>query len=141
MENLLKILYIGRSSEGISELRTHSDISVIQKSNSLEAVNYLKSGNLPDAIISEVYLSGFDGLEMYKWLRDRPEYDHLAFILISYEFKEDLIRTAFSQRIDDFYVLPLPPAEKLIGRLSFLVDFRNKHPQTSEQVAEIKDLK
>ena len=141
MENLLKILYIGRSSEGISELRTHSDISVIQKSNSLEAVNYLKSGNLPDAIISEVYLSGFDGLDMYKWLRDRSEYDHLAFILISYEFKEDLIRTAFSQRIDDFYVLPLPPAENIIGRLSFLVEFRKKHPHTSEQVAEIKEVK
>ena len=111
MENLLKILYIGRSSEGIDELRTNSTVTVIHKSNTLEAVNYLKSGNLPDAVISETFLSGGDGLEMNKWMRERPEYDRVAFILISYEFKEDLFKTAFLSRIDDFFVLPLPPVD------------------------------
>jgi len=131
MENLLKILYIGRSSEGIDELRTNSDVSVIHKSNTLEAVNYLKSGNLPDAVISETYLSGGDGFEMNKWIRERPEFDRVTFILISYEFKEELFKTAFLSRIDDFFVLPLPVADSIVSRIRFLVEFRNKYSLVS----------
>ena len=56
MENLLKILYIGRSTDDIIELRTHSDVSVVHKSNMLEAVNYLKSESKPDAVLSEIYI-------------------------------------------------------------------------------------
>ena len=114
MENLLKILYIGRSLEGIAELRTHSDVLLIHKSNMLEGVNYLKSAeNKPDVVISEIYLSGGGGIEMHQWIRERADFDQVAFILISYEFKDELFKTAFKQRIDDFFVLPLPPAESM----------------------------
>jgi len=140
MENLLKILYIGRSGEGINDLRAHTDISVIHKSNTLEAVNYLKSGNKPDAVLSEMTLSGGDGLEMNQWLRERQEFDRVAFILISYEFKEDLFKTAFANRIDDFFVLPLPSAESIVGRIRFLVEYRNKYSLVS-YVSTDKDIK
>ena len=131
MENLLKILYIGRSTEDINELRTHPDVSVISKSNAQEAINYLKSGNIPDAIISEMILSGGEGLEMNQWIRDRPEFDRVAFILVSYEFKEELFKTAFTNRIDDFFVLPLPSSASIVGRIKFLVEFRNKYSLVS----------
>jgi len=141
MENLLKILYIGHASEDVNDLRMHSDISVIQKSNALEAVNYLKAGNKPDAIISEMYLSGGDGLEMHKWVRERPEFDRVAFILISYEFKEELIKSAFNRRIDDFFVLPLPLSINLVGRIKFLVDFRNKYSLVTYVNTDNQDIK
>lgn len=141
MENLLKILYIGRSTECIEALRTLSDVSVIHKSNSLEAINYLKSGNKPDAVISEMILSGGDGLEMHRWIREKPEYDRVAFILISYEFKEDLYKTAFKSRVDDFFILPLPSAENIIGRIRFLVEFRNKYSLLSHTNNDIQDIK
>lgn len=141
MENLLKILYIGRSTEGIDDMRTHSDVSVIHKSNTLEAINYLKSGNKPDAVMSEMFLSGGDGLEMHQWIRERQEYDRVAFILISYEFKEDLYKTAFKSLIDDFFILPLPSAENIIGRTRFLVEFRNKYSLLSNVNKDIQDIK
>ena len=141
MEKLIKILYIGWSTSGIDELRSHTEISVVQKSNALEAVNYLKSGNIPDAVISEMVLSGGDGLGMHQWLRDRPEFDKIAFILISHEFREQLIRTAFETKIDDFFVLPLPKAESMVGRIRFLVDFRTKYPHTSNEISDIKEIK
>ncbi len=140
MESLLNILYIGRSIESINELRTHSDVSVIQKSNTLEAANYLKLGNKPHAVISEIYLSGGDGIEMHKWIRDRAEFDRVAFILVSYEFKEDLFKTAFNERIDDFFVLPFSSAESIVGRIRFLVEFRNKYSLVS-YVDTSQDLK
>ena len=141
MENLLKILYIGRSTEGISDLRTHTDVSVIHKSNALEAVNYLKSGNIPDAVLSELAISGGDGFEMHQWLRDRPEFDRVAFILIKHEFKEDLYKKAFINKVDDFFVLPLPSAEKMVGRIRFLVEFRQKYSLVSFVNNDLQDIK
>ncbi len=131
MENLLKILYVGRSSDDIIELRTHSEVSVVHKSNMLEAVNYLKSENKIDAVISEIYISGGDGIEMNNWLRERPEFDRIAFILISYEFKAGLFKTAFDSRIDDYFVLPFASAESIASRIKFIVEFRNKYSLTS----------
>ncbi|NEW81801.1 MAG: sugar transferase [Mariniphaga sp.] len=141
MENLIKILYIGRSSEDINDLRTHPDVSVVHKSNSLEAINYLKSGNKPDAVISEMILSGGDGLEMNQWIRERPEFDRVAFILISYEFKDELIKMAFSKRIDDFFVLPIPSAKSIVGRIKFLIEFRNKYSLVSYVNTDNQDIK
>ena len=141
MENLLKILYIGRSTEGINGLRTHHDVSVIHKSNALEALNYLKSGNIPDAVLSEMAISGGDGFEMHQWLRDRPEYDRVAFVLIEYEFKEDLFKKAFLNRIDDFFVLPLPSTENMVGRIKFLVEFRNKYSLVPFVNNDLQDVK
>jgi lipopolysaccharide/colanic/teichoic acid biosynthesis glycosyltransferase len=141
MVNSLKILYIGRSPEGIDELSTNPDVSVVHKSNTLEAVNYLKSGNIPDAVISETYLSGGDGLEMNKWIRERPEFDRIAFILISYEFKEELFKIAFKNRIDDFFVFPLPPANSIVGRIRFLVEFRNKYSVVTYVNTDNLDIK
>jgi len=140
MENLLNILYIGRSAEGINELRSHSEVSVIHKSNMLEALNYLKSGSHPEAVISEIYLSGGDGIEMHQWIRERPEFDRVAFILTSYEFKEELFRTAFNQRMDDFFVLPFASAESIVGRIRFLVEFRNKYSLVSYVNTNIQDI-
>ena len=141
MENLLKILYIGRSPEDINELKAQSDVLVALTSNALEAVNYLKSGNKPDVVISEMYLSGGNGLEMHHWIRERPEFDRAAFILISYEFKEELIKTAFNDRIDDFFVLPLPSADSLISRIRFLVEYRNKYSLISYVKTDIQDIR
>ena len=136
----MNIVYIGRSTEGINELRSHSDVSVIHKSNTLEAVNYLKLGKIPQAVISEIYLSGGDGIEMHKWIRERPEFDRVAFILISYEFKEELFKTAFNERIDDFFVLPFSSVESIVGRIRFLVEFRNKYSLVS-YVNKDQDIK
>jgi len=141
MENLVMILYIGRSIEGIDELRTNSELSVVHKSNALEAINYLKSGNIPDAVLSEMFISGGNGLEMHQWIRDREEFDRMAFILISYEFKEELIKTAFARRIDDYFVLPFHSAQSLVGRIRFLIEFRNKYPHTSIELTDNKDIK
>lgn len=141
MEKLLKVLYIGRSTQNIDELRSHSDISVIHISNMLEAVNYLKMQGNPDVVISENYLSGGSGLMMHEWIRERPEFDKLAFILVSYEFKDELFRTSFNSRIDDYYVLPLPSAASMVGRIRFLIDFRNKYSLNSYENIKNQDIK
>lgn len=127
MERELKVLYLGRESNNIEGLMGHPEIQVIHCSNALEAINRMQSESKPDAVLSEYYISGGSGIEFHEWLRERADFDSVAFILLSHEFRGEYIRNAFNKRMDDFFVLPLPAAESLIGRIRFLSEYRHKY--------------
>lgn len=126
MENALKITYIGNSAESIATLRANEHISLNAQGNLLSAENYLKSGQVPDAILCEMTLSGGDGFQMYEWVRKRKALDQVCFILITHEYREELYKEAFKKHIDDFFVIPLLPAESLVGRVEYLKEHRQK---------------
>ena len=141
MEEKLNILFIGRLSKNLRGLVNHPEINVKHCPNALEATNYLKSGQKPDAIISEINLSGGNGFEMHEWLRGRPEFDRVSFILIAHEFKEEVFKTAFNTLIDDLFILPLPSEESMISRIRFLVNYRNKYSVSSYYQLKKQDIK
>lgn len=127
MERELIVLYLGRESQNIEGLSSHPEVQVTHCSNMLEAIKYMMSETKPDAVLSEYYISGGSGIEFHEWLRERADFDNVAFILLSHEFRSEYIRKAFSTRMDDFFVLPLPSADSLIGRIRFLSEYRNKY--------------
>jgi len=126
MERAIKILYVGSSFENLLELQADPRISITNETNTLETVKYLQKGNLPDAILCEAVLSGGDGLNVHEIIRNNPEYNLISFILLTYEFKEELFKTAFQNRVDDFFVYPLPEVNKMVSRIEFLKEFRKK---------------
>ena len=128
MENKVSILYIGNTQEIVNHFSGYPDISLTVRPNALDANNFLKKEEKPDAILCEYYLSGGNGIEFHDSLRKDPAFNQVAFILLSHEFKEDLFKTAFTKRIDDFYVLPLPSVENLINRIRFLNEYHQKYP-------------
>jgi lipopolysaccharide/colanic/teichoic acid biosynthesis glycosyltransferase len=121
----LKILYIGNSPENIGVLKSSDRILLHHADTILNAVNYLRSGEYTDGIISELVVPGGDGFLMHEWLRKRQKYDHLPFILVTREFREELLKSAFARKIDDFYVTPIPAADDIADRISFLKNFRS----------------
>jgi PleD family two-component response regulator len=127
MNKMLDILYIGKSTDNINSLQSFDGISITSKGNSLDVVNFLKSAQNLSAIICEMTLSGWNGLEMHDWVRSKKELFKIPFILVSFEFKDDLFKAAFNRHVDDFFVVPLPPAENLAGRIQFLQEFRSKN--------------
>jgi lipopolysaccharide/colanic/teichoic acid biosynthesis glycosyltransferase len=139
MENLIQILYIGNATENIELLRTMPNISLNVAENILKAVHFLQSEQITDAIICEGAVPGGDGMSMYDWVRKDSKYNEIPFILVCFEFKENMFRSSFIKRIDDFYVTPLPSAEDLTARIQFLRDFRKKtvHP-VAEEIKEWK---
>lgn len=141
MDNLLSLLYIGRSTVQLTQPEAHTEVAVMQCFNALDAIRYLKSGQRPDVVFSEYYLSGGSGIEIHEWLRERAEFDKVAFILLNHEFREDFYKMAFETRMDDFFVLPLPPAEDLISRIRFLVEYRNKYAISTYDKVKKQDLK
>ena len=141
MDNLLSLLYIGRSTVQLTQLEAHAEVAVMQCFNALDAIRYLKSGQRPDVVFSEYYLSGGSGIEIHEWLRERAEFDKVSFILLNHEFREDFYKMAFETRMDDFFVLPLPPAEDLVSRIRFLVEYRNKYAISTYDKVKKQDLK
>lgn len=136
MENTIKILYIGKSQESIDALKLSSGIVLNVKDNTLGAIQFLKDEQRPDAILCENVVSGGSAIEIFDWVRAREHFDLVAFFLVSYEFKEEMLKEAFLKRIDDYYVLPLPPAKDLIGRIQFLKNFRAKLEKTPKEILE-----
>lgn len=126
MEKAIKVLYIGSSFENIRELKADPRISISHKVHTLEAFKHLQNGSVPDVILCEAGSSGTDGLEFHSLLRKAVQHNRVAFILLAYEYKEEMFKAAFHARVDDFYVIPLPDPEKLISRMEFLVEFRKK---------------
>lgn len=134
---MINILYIGNSTEETARLSSFEAITVTRAENTMVAVNLLRSDLHIDFIFCEVAIPGGDGFAMFEWLRARPRFTHIPFILLSFEFRDDLFRKAFTQRIDDFYVLPLPDPAALLNRINFLISFRKK--DLSEGTAPVKD--
>jgi lipopolysaccharide/colanic/teichoic acid biosynthesis glycosyltransferase len=134
MENQLLLLYVGRSAENIRALSSCKEISLVVKGNSLEAVNYINSKQKLNAIICEMNLSGWSGLELFEWVRKKKELLKIPFVLVTYEFKDEIFKAAFDRKVDDFFVMPLPAAEKLVERIHFLLGFRNNITDIPEDV-------
>jgi len=126
MEKALRLVYIGNSTETINSLAADRHLSVTVQSNILAAENYLKSGQIPDAILCEMTLSGGDGIQMHEWVRQRADLNPVSFMLITHEYKEDLYKAAFKRRIDDYFVIPLQQPESMAGRIEYLRDYRQK---------------
>lgn len=128
MEKPVSILYIGGSADVISALTAYPQISLSHESNAMAATNFLKSGNKLDAVLCDLNLSGGDGFEMHDFLRKgrtlQWEFRNIVFILLCQEFKEDVLKKAFTNRVDDFFVLPLPNIESLISRIRYLMAYR-----------------
>ena len=139
MEKILEVLYLGRSSQNIEDLIDHPEVHLKLCANALEAIRYLQSEARPDVVISDYFISGGSGISIHEWLRERPDYDSVAFILLTHEFKEEYFRQAFITRMDDFFVLPLPSAESMIGRMKFLTEYRNKYSISTYDKIKPKD--
>jgi len=132
MEIHPNILYIGSSWMNTEMLKAAKAINLTIVANTLEAVHFLSSANQTEAIICEYNLPGEDGFKVFEWVRERPKFNNVPFLLVSDEFREDLYKFAFNMAIDDYLVTPFPAAEKLLSRISFLIQWRQKAPSLSE---------
>ncbi len=137
METALNILYIGHTPEYFNTLSGTENLSLTVLENNLKAVNYLDSNNQPDAIVCDYHLAGQNGLFLFDWIRQRPAFNSIPFILLSKEFSADIFKQAFLKRVDDFYVTADTMPDDFIGRIRFLCGFRKKNvePVVAETTA------
>ncbi|HNY01463.1 MAG TPA: sugar transferase [Bacteroidales bacterium] len=141
MKDIIHILYVGRSTENISRLTADPQVGVSLADNILHAQETLRATSSIDAILCERQIPGGDAFLLHERLRSLPRYDAVPFILISEIFEADLIRRARQEGIDDFFVMPLPPADELKRRICFLKRFRNQKRTPEEEKTETQTFK
>lgn len=127
MEKVTRILYVGSSQGSLTELMADPRISITHKGNTLEAMAYLEKGNRPDAILCDLELPGENGMEFHKLLRQKSAYNYLPFLLLVVEFREETYKAAFLDKVDDYFVSPLPKAGSLLSRIEFLIGYRQTY--------------
>jgi lipopolysaccharide/colanic/teichoic acid biosynthesis glycosyltransferase/CheY-like chemotaxis protein len=141
-----EILYIGSSDEIIQCLAESFNSFPDRRIGVFSAINHLLAGGRPDVIFCDTRLSGGTGAEMHRFIREHRELDQTVFILVTDEFSEEDFKFSVSNRVDDYFVLPLPDPRNLRFRVRFLMDYRSKLTLTGiledpEQVNRIPFLK
>ena len=128
MSPLIEILYIGRIKEVILPLQLHEGMTLQVAENILEAIDMLRKRHKTDAIICEYDVPGANGILLFDWLRERPMYDSIAFILVASEFRKELFDLSLEKGINDFFVAPSPTPQVLMNRIRFLKEtFQVQH--------------
>lgn len=136
MSSLVEILYIGRIKEVILPLQLHEEMRLQVAENILEAINMLRTRKKTDAIICEYDVPGGNGIFMFDWIRERPLYDPIFFILVAPQFRKELFDLSLEKGINDFFVAPSPTPEILLNRIHHLKGLKQSH-----DVANLKDEK
>lgn len=128
MDKNIIILYIGETDEIIDQILKNDDpsVSFIIMNNAMEAIKYLMSGKLPDGILCDSNVPGGDPFQLHRFVRDQLGLRTPAFILITREFRDDLYVSALTNKLDDFFVFPLPDKSGLVERIQFLKNYKER---------------
>lgn len=80
-------------------------------SNPLELIDWLKSGNNPDLIISDIRMPGMTGVELFKYLKSNLLYKTIPVIFLSSEDSTAQRIQLLEEGAADYIVKPFNPLE------------------------------
>ncbi len=132
----LNILYIGANPTWLQYFSEHESLFAVETvENGLAAINFLKQNKNLNAILSDLYLPGMNGLEIFKLFRSQQIQQRTPFIILSDGAAPKLKEEAFQLRTGDFYE-ELPPPNDLAFRIITLNTYfeYESGQQTSAQV-------
>jgi DNA-binding response OmpR family regulator len=98
----------------------NSEFKIILKSNGLEAMEWLKRGYMPDAIVADYAMPIMDGLDFIKNVRSHPAHQNTPLIMLSGKDETSHKIKCLKQGADDYVVKPFNP-EELSLRISKLL--------------------
>lgn len=76
-----------------------------------DAIEQLKSGNLPDLVLTDFAMSGKSGLDLVKEVKGSPITSHIPVILLSSNDKSQYRIDCLAQGADDYIIKPFNPVE------------------------------
>lgn len=113
MEKDANILIVDDKPEIAKVIKIHlsSEYNVHYLPNPIEALNWMKEGNLPELIISDVYMPEMNGHEFLLYLKASSIYNNIPVIILSsMENSGDRIKM-LEDGADDFILKPFNPQE------------------------------
>lgn len=143
MENkqkVIRVMYIGSAPDVLSNLEGSGKFKVVQKDNSIAALNFIKKYGEIEAIVSEVHLPGSNGIDTFRLLKKHEIVDEIPFVLVAHEDEPEFFNEAFKNCLDDYFMVPLD-LDRLYKRLVFLIDYKKNKPTPLENTQPIKPYK
>ena len=110
-------------ASGLSRLNPF--IKIEEASSATEAIDKLQSGNF-NVVISDWNMPGGDGSQVVEWMRARPHFRRVPFVLISSNSdQEDIIQAFMELGVDAFVIKPFK-SEDLYQKMIVALDKRLK---------------
>lgn len=116
----MNVLYVGNESNLIHRISQESEISLIVKTNGLEALKKLEEHEQIHIICVEYNLPGNDGLHFLKKVKSLKKLRDLPCILLQVQYSPKVFQDAFSKGVNDYYVLQPQSYEKTVERIKSL---------------------
>lgn len=82
---------------------------VASVTNGREAIHWLDDGNMVDLIISDVEMPQMTGLEMVAYMREKPLYSSIPYILVSSREKSSIDQELIGLKDINYLNKPLQP--------------------------------
>lgn len=95
----------------------------LQAEQGREALDLIRTSP-PDAVVSEVSLSGIDGFQLLTSVKQDPALEHVRFLLLTGRISEASKLQGFALGADDYLGKPFSPME-LAARLRRLLKSRS----------------
>lgn len=79
--------------------------------NPINGINWLQEGNMPDLIISDIYMPEMKGTEFLSFIKKNELFKHIPIIFLSGEEESSVRIKVLEQGADDFILKPFNPLE------------------------------
>ena len=111
MGNKILIVDDARTFRRFVKMFLAKNHQVVTAENGEEALNLLRSGYIPDAIISDLKMPELDGQTMIKMLKSNRKFRHIPVIILSGIDKSSERVKLMKSGAVDYIVKPFNPAE------------------------------
>jgi DNA-binding response OmpR family regulator len=111
--DLVKILIVedDQFMQAILQKFLSTTYEIIMKSDGMEALAFMQSGNLPDLIISDLNTPNVSGLSLIEQIKLSDFFNSVPIIILSGEDSSEKRIACLDAGADDFIVKPFNPAE------------------------------
>lgn len=93
---------------------------VFAASSAFSALTWLKQGNLPDIIISDIQMPDVDGVEFISQLSNSTYYYHIPVLILSGYDEEEILNMSKDVNVEGYITKPFSPAD-LIDKINAIL--------------------
>lgn len=107
MSDLTRILLVDSNPKYLKEVLSLYGYNVTSANNASDAIKLLKSDSCFDLMITDMFLSDADGLEILKKVKDNPKCENMGIIILTSVDDDKKIISSLKLGADDYIVKPV----------------------------------
>lgn len=134
-----QFILLVEDNDDISELihSTLSDYDLVRARDGNEAAEMAKA-NVPDLIITDVMMSGMDGIEFSHWIRENELTSHIPLVMLTARADKDTKMAGLRAGADDFITKPFD-REELRTRVANILSRREQLRKKYKQITRVPE--